>query len=535
MKVYYQLLFAILSVASIQSCLETEFISMDSEQIEEASLSQLCTKTSLPIFYHEDTGFLIQEHEDPYIAKEGMKVTHRAIEFRPKSMEEYNNLLSYSDKVFISYIPFGFSPVREASEGEIGYYDPFPIGNKYYVSHSVLYEDSSQNEDYMKVSLPDDSKIPDLYIVWPIDLSIPESIEHIVQYDVSLPMAKSDGQKSNRFEGTGQINLPITINTYDTFINTYVPMTGIKVRVSNGSFNCDYYMNSNGSATIQPLMFAADLTLTEISQLQVYVIYQTSKFTVSRNTAVTPIQKYLGTVSSLWGPMSYNTTFPTYISHQSSVTNECEIFQGAYYYYYGTHNFSSLISSSELGIIIHADTSQPGMGGQTFFYSNIPTIYIYNEAAISSDCIASVNHEIGHVHHYCINSNFSMIQDSLLRESFASYVGWYVGETYYFSKGYVKPYPGYTINMQDRQEWTTTSPFFIDEPEMYYYSPLFVDLTDDYNQTIITDTISDVPVSVINSMGALCTTVTQCMSYLLSYVGTYFTSSELITYFSYYL
>lgn len=530
MKASQLLLSFLIIIFIFQSCATSDYISEDSKQLESSTSTKLVTKSSSSIFYHEDTGFLIQEQGDPFIAREGSIVTHKAIEFHPKNLKEYKELISYSDSVFVSFFPFGFSPVREVSDDERCNYLPFPSEEKYYISHSQFCEDSPQNNNRMSGSLPDDSMLPYLYVVWPVDLTIPQDIEHFVRYDVSMPSKKGNDHKVSRFEGTGQISLPIKIDTYDDdYLFTYVPMEGIKVRVSYGSFYCDYYMNSNGSATIQPLMFNDELTLAEIAQLQVYVIYQTPKFTVSRNTAIIPIQKYLGTVSSLWGPMSYNTTYPTYVSHQSSGTNECDVFQGARYYHYGNHSFSSLISSSEHGIIIHASTEHHIEPSKTFIYPNNeydPTIYVYDEFVSISECIASVNHELGHVHHYYAHPSFFQV-DSLIVESFASYVGWYVGEQYYLSKGFVKPNPGYIINRQSRQSW---EPYSTDK-----YTPLFVDLTDNYNQANLNDTISDVPVSVINGMITTCSTVNGCMSYLLTYSGTYYTSSELISHFGYYL
>ena len=299
--------------------------------------------------------------------------------------------------------------------------------------------------------------------------------------------------------------------------------------VSYGSFFCDYTMGVYGSATIKPLLFNIDLTLSEIEQMQVYVIYQNPSVTVSRNNAITPIQKYLGTVSSLWGTMAYNTTYSTYTTHQSSQTNECDIFQAAYYYFNGAHEFSNLIASSEYGIIIHASTEvDEEHNAKTTFPGNEPKIEVFNGFENSSDCIGSVLHELGHAHHFYLNELFNNSVTSIIKESFASYVGWYLGELYYFSKGYVLPFAGFPVNDQNRQDW---SPNTLDH---YDYSPLFVDLTDDYNQTAINDPISGVPVSVINNMIACASNVAACKTYLTSYVGTYYTATELNSYFAQY-
>ena len=86
---------------------------------------------------------------------------------------------------------------------------------------------------------------------------------------------------------------------------------------------------------------------------------------------------------------------------------------------------------------------------------------------------------------------------------------------------------GTFLNWDHRQYWAPHS--------SDYYSPIFVDLTDDYNQYNLTDTITGVPASVIDNMGAQCTSVLQCKTHMSNYVGTYLTSSELNLYYSYYL
>lgn len=106
-------------------------------------------------------------------------------------------------------------------------------------------------------------------------------------------------------------------------------------------------------------------------------------------------------------------------------------------------------------------------------------------------------------------------------------MGWNIGEQYYYSKGYVKPYYWAQINQQGCQEWSPT--------DTTSYTPLYVDLTDDYNQANIVDTIEGVPASVINNMGTYATSLVFCKTYLYSFVGTYFTAAELNAYFDYYL
>ena len=503
------------------SCIENDMVTDDKAISEDRAL---VTRVSSEYYYHEDSGFLLQEREDPYVAKRGEVVTHYAIEFYPRSIEEYMYLVHLSDDVFIDYIPFGFVPVRELSANDRCQYKSFPDGKKYSVSYSYFIQDEAAESEGASLGLPADTRLPIVYAIWPIDKNIPEEIEHTVCYDVSIPKKKA----SSRFEG--QINLPITIDMYDGFLSSYVPMTGIKVRLSNGSYSFDFYMNGNGSATIRPLMFNVDLTLSEITQLQVRVIYQNPQIIVSRDSLVTPIQKYLGTVGSLWGAMSYNTTYPTYVSHQAAdSTKECCAFQAAYYYFNASHDFSSYIESSEYGRIIHASTitmEQADCNAETINWGSTPTVFVYSGEIPKRECIASVIHELGHIHHFYCNSSFLQLSQ-ILREAFASYVGWNVGEQYYYSKGYVKPYDWTIINSQGRQDWDPVS--------TEIYTPLFVDLTDNYNQDLLVDSIQGVPASVINAMNTVATSIIYCKTYLTQYVGTYFTATELNTHFNYYL
>jgi hypothetical protein len=64
------------------------------------------------------------------------------------------------------------------------------------------------------------------------------------------------------------------------------------------------------------------------------------------------------------------------------------------------------------------------------------------------------------------------------------------------------------------------------------YSPLFVDLTDTYNQKTASyvpypnDEIQGVPASVIWNIISTSTTWAQCRSKLQSYVGTYYTTTQ---------
>jgi hypothetical protein len=127
----------------------------------------------------------------------------------------------------------------------------------------------------------------------------------------------------------------------------------------------------------------------------------------------------------------------------------------------------------------------------------------------------------------------------LLKESWASYVGWYLGELYYSKLGYTEPmingliydhtndyYQGLTG--QARQYWERTHT----EEQNGNYSPLLIDLIDDFNQavhgsgTLNYDAVSNIPRAVIYKIANEARTWEDCRNILDNYIGTYYTSSE---------
>ncbi len=155
---------------------------------------------------------------------------------------------------------------------------------------------------------------------------------------------------------------------------------------------------------------------------------------------------------------------------------------------------------------------------------------VYNAGQSQNYTIGTVCHELGHLRHYFkINDYYFYYYGGitkLIKESYASYVGWMVGEDYYLSKGFVKPYDGYLINRQGRQFWYSNSS---------NYSPLFVDLIDSYNQGYYDsiypfDQLSSVPPLIVDTMVKQDNTVEDVFDHLDDYIGVYYTSSELLTY-----
>ena len=163
------------------------------------------------------------------------------------------------------------------------------------------------------------------------------------------------------------------------------------------------------------------------------------------------------------------------------------------------------------------------------------TINVFNSGTDMEETIATTLHEIGHIRHCQKNPIlYNNYIDQFVRESYASFVGWALGEQYYTSKGFVKPYHGYQINTNGNQAWVKT----MSTPD-YYYSPIFVDLWDNYNQSqaytgVIPETIWISDLSVVEGMASQ-TTLLGCLSYLYDLVGQEISLSDYNLLLNYYL
>lgn len=213
-----------------------------------------------------------------------------------------------------------------------------------------------------------------------------------------------------------------------------------------------------------------------------------------------------------------------------------EIFRAAQYYYEGQSVFQKHNASS-LRIIAHQNSNSiyNGVFNYSKTYSFDPLITIYNNGNPSSRVIGSTLHEIGHFIHYEDTRSAAPLHfeetAQLLAESGASFVGWFLGEAYYKSLRWSPSSAAQDITGQARQSWTKYDT---------KYSPLFVDLSDNYNQrtnylSVPTDDLYGLPLALIWSALIESKNWTQCRQILQSYVnifhpGSSYTSPELNAY-----
>ena len=199
------------------------------------------------------------------------------------------------------------------------------------------------------------------------------------------------------------------------------------------------------------------------------------------------------------------------------------------YYYYHNHGIPVITDSSiririnESSTYSHPGEFHPGLLGSS-------CIDIATQSCSGKDLFAMVCHELGHFNHYKIRGGFFNYTSvhRLFKESYSQYSGWFICRHYYIANNL----PQYSLWLIPRacQYWKKT-----DSGDDSHYSPLFVDLIDDYNQyedynisnhfDLNNETISNVPHSVIKLMIEK-KTWAQIKDVLDNYCNVYFTQSQ---------
>lgn len=471
------------------------------------SLDDLC--------YHEGTELVLQPSHFDY-TRTGNEPNHRAIKVYPKDISEQQYISSIED-AGISYIPFGFIPAPPniqtvAKEISIPVYPE--------VSPYILL--NTDNE-----SGPEVVQMPIMYVIWPLNKPFPDNIEYEECFQLYVPIAKEMPEPSTKAEIIQDL-YPAHFRTYDGFLGTYLPLNKLSVHITNGYVTGTQYTNSTGRVYIDPFLVGVDPS--DYPSMYVYATLNNTKWTIAREAA-TPIHVSLGYVGVLW-PNSFNSG--TYTFNMVSTAKEFETHRALDYYHYASNPYSSFIGTNETGVLVHSlFSSMPGVDGKTSFIFG-KDVTIYNNAIGCNDVISAVLHELGHIrhkyHHHNNNDNSFGQVDTLLIESYGSFMGWYLGEQYYLSKGYVKTDSTEVINNNWRQDWSPIS-----QTPYYWYSPLFIDLIDDYNQgqndsTKLYDDINEFGILDIETTISTSNTVSQCKANLFYPL----IENKLNAYFSYY-
>lgn len=126
---------------------------------------------------------------------------------------------------------------------------------------------------------------------------------------------------------------------------------------------------------------------------------------------------------------------------------------------------------------------------QTFIFglAGLPNIKIWGKEDEnlyweSNELFSTTIHELGHASHISLLNDFQFIQvEPLIRESWANCVEWYITKIEYNELNVVDydnpDHSPFDKEGDNIQRWVTT--------DLHDYTPLFIDLIDDYNQALI--------------------------------------------------
>lgn len=495
---------------------------------------------------------LTHEERNKFNQPRQLKATHYALRIFPKNEDEQWEIERMED-VKVAYVPFDYVQLADVDMESMSNGDSV-------CSKQMIYPESSVHtityENVQCIGGPTVTEtfiLPVLYVVWPCDKPLPDNIEYEIDYEVFIPFSpvrtKNMGiidevsmrileeeaialalGASERPRVTTKSNPVITLKGrsvyYDTFIKKHIPQKNLKIKFQLGSNIWETYTQSDGSFSI---------TQTIPTDASVSVVYQHPRWKITRENSTAPHATSFGTVSRMWGDDLSSVALFYYGSNVPANALHSAID----FYYNGSHSIRTWHYSDD-GIRVIAMERTDQNANAAFYYSPNSRAYIkvYKNYLQNSNYLAgSILHEFGHFTHFgerggytgSAYNGFTAVHN-LIVESFSSYVGYYLTETYYKALGFTKPYDGYNLCNQGRQSWTKSH-----VGNMACYSPLFVDLIDNYNQGASSsncpnDKIKNVPHSVMRRIAQEVTTWDECKAILREYIGTFYTNTEFNNY-----
>lgn len=490
-----------------------------SVELGDTPITKVDSNSSL--YYHESTRLVLRAVSNPEfipydpnnivrdsIAGFALKVTPRTVQ-QQKQLEKMEGIK-------VSYIPFGYEPVRMSKWINFNTLTKLPNETeRIFVKPSIgkannMLVESLSNEEILIC-------LPSLYIEWPASKTLPEDIDYEIMYSIKkLP---------DQHKGVYPSYYHLVFQTYDSVLNANVRLSNLKVRISkSGSTLSEQLTDSKGYIKIN-----ANQALYESEPMtySITAILSSPKWTITRETSnTTPIHTALGTLSQYY---DVNNPVDTIYLTLSSQTTEFEIHRAIDYYRNGTHELSSTIISDENSLMIAASDSTSLSGHAIEYWDYIvpngANIVVYNHGLSNQELFGVIFHEIGHARKdYAEGTTYySTDEEKLIHESYASFVGYHLSRKYYIAKGYYLSTDNYEwFNIQHRQYWFGTGP----------YTPLFVDLIDSYNQgdgypLFVYDSISGVPILSVDRLGVFSDDISDFISNIAPMVNVYFSQSQL--------
>lgn len=497
------------------------------ENFQQAYDNLLSGNTTQPLTRSEVTSFANAEP---------LKATHYRLKIYPKTEAEEWKIERMED-VKVAYIPFDYVQLTKAESEKVvattrAQTATYPDNNPY----SVTYEDMETNDG---PAAPVTFILPVLYVVWPCDKPLPEDMDYEIECGVFIPPYDSGQTRSTastlsetllqRLESEAislALDIPVRpttrasrtasrtlrgrVSNYDNYIKKRIPLVNLKQRFQLGSNIWEVFTQIDGTFSITA----------PIPDEAIYShVFLHSRWKITSETSTSP------TVSE-WDEVGYKYNWPT----SDSFLDMAPGYGGYYdiqacigYYYAGLHGIQTWYHEGGLRLIESTKINDSANASFHYNYKNELYIIAYsNNLSNQSLYKGSFFHEIGHFIQYGERGGYNGYRavHQLIRESFASYIGWYIGERFYINAGYSKRLGSEDITGQARQHWTQYS-----NSSTKYYSPLFVDMVDNYNQyyddeRCNNDPIQDVPyTTIIRRISNECTTWSSVKKVLQEYVG----------------
>lgn len=478
---------------------------------------------------------------------EPLKATHYRLKIYPKTEAEEWKIEMMED-VKVAYIPFDYVQLTKAESEKVAVSTRaqtalYPDNNPY----SVTYDDLETCDGPAD---PVTFTLPVLYAVWPCDKPLPEDMDYEIECEVFIPSYGVEQTRSTasalnedilqRLEneaislalGTPVRSRPVTRSKYNTLsgcilhwdalLRKNVPQPNLKQRFQLGASFWETTTDRETGRFSIPARPIPD----EASYIH---LFQSPKFKITTESSTAPIATNYGTVAENWPYMSDQVNMSP-----DNPTVEYTINRAADFFYNGTHLIPKIYYESGIRIIAAAYVSKEYSG--LFSYSTNKVAYITipcNNRNVTNSVITAVLHELGHFVHYGKKDgnfkNFKAVHN-LIKESFACYVGWYLTNKLYAALGYVdnSEEGDYNpISFNHRQFWKKTDT----EAQEARYSPIFVDLSDKYNQNLRgavynVDNIWGVPHPVIVEVAVNSNNWNELKKALIGYIGVYYSQEE---------
>lgn len=460
--------------------------------------------------------------------------THYALKIYPKTEDEQWQIEMMED-VRVSYIPFGYSQLtsreveslpqsktRSAVENTFAEKSPYTVTYDYF--------DASDGGP----TGPRSFQLPILYVEWPIARPLPDDMEYAIDHEVFRPLPSPATRATTRAAAPYMV----VITFYDEVTGTYIPLTNMDVHVRTNEYFYDPWndrdrpgywtldilegvTDDRGAIDIGPLVaiYPSLFPNDPYCLLNFDINYRDPdgkwKVTAPNSTVVAQYNDF-GLFYFDWSPRDGD-----FILREPDERQLIPIGQALKYFFDEQTDIPNEPSNT-LKIIANNYESISSNG--SFSAANC-TINIYNNGNPRYSVVGTTLHELGHFTHCYQTQSIFNNSNSFLKESFASYVGWYLGREYYKSLGWTPPNDNSSIISHNAQQGWTKTTSVSDGIHYEWYSPLFVDLTDNYNQKTSStpfcpnDNITGVPASAVWNIISTISTYSQVRSKIVNLAG----------------